>query len=463
MGSEPISRTRPRASKFAKVLSAMAFENDTITACATPPGLSALALIRISGLQAIPIAEKLSQSPLKPRSPVPVKLHHNQSTLDEVVVTSWPNPKSYTGEDLIEISCHGNPLIVESILQAVCSLGARPARPGEFTERAFLNGRIDLTKAEAVLDVIHARSERALLAGQRALAGKLSSRLMADRESLLQLLARMEAWIDFPEEDIQPEVGEGFRSEISNLLKSSASLLATAPLGQRLRSGYRLVLSGPPNAGKSTLLNALLGMDRALVSPIPGTTRDTVEESIVLNGFPVRLIDTAGLRSSTDPIELEGMGRTRAAMDSADLILALIDSSQTNDPCAKDWISYGPKVIPVLTKGDLPSSNSFSGLTVSAHTGLGLDDLRNKIIQHLKADLHAPGSDEIAVNARHEDALRRVTEALACASASLLNRAAPELIASDLRLALQALESILGVGTSEDVLDRLFAQFCIGK
>ncbi|NBT24443.1 tRNA uridine-5-carboxymethylaminomethyl(34) synthesis GTPase MnmE [bacterium] len=441
----------------------MAFEKDTITACATPPGVSALAMIRISGPQAIPIAAKLAASPPKPRSPVAVKVHHNQAILDEVVMTSWPNPKSYTGEDLVEISCHGNPLIVESILQAVCSLGARPARPGEFTERAFLNGRIDLTRAEAILDVLHARSERALLAGQRALAGKLSARLMADRESILQLLARIEAWIDFPEEDIQPEVGEGFRLEISNLLKSSAALLATAPLGQRLRSGYRLVLSGPPNAGKSTLLNALLGMDRALVSPVPGTTRDTVEESIVLNGFPVRLIDTAGLRSSTDPVEIEGISRTRAALESADLILALIDSTQPDDPCAKEWSRYGTKVIPVLTKGDLPRSNNLPGLTVSAQTGLGLDSLKEKIAQHLKGDLHAPGADEIAVNARHEDALRRVTEALACASASLCNRAAPELVASDLRLALQALESILGVGTSEDVLDRLFAQFCIGK
>ena len=441
----------------------MAFEKDTIAACSTPPGVSALALIRISGPLAISIAETLSGATLTPKNPLPTRLNQNTKTLDEVVITTWPNPKSYTGENLVEITCHGNPLIIESILNSIYSLGGRPARPGEFTERAFLHGRIDLTKAEAVLDILHARSNRSLLAGQRALAGGLSERLMADREKLLQLLARIEAWIDFPDEDIQPEVGDGFRSEIKDLLKSVASLLDTAPLGHRLRSGYRLVLAGPPNAGKSSLLNALLGLDRALVSSIPGTTRDTVEESILLAGFSVRLIDTAGLRPSSDPLEQEGMARTRAAMKTADLVLALIDSTQSSDPCGAEWPPLGAKVLPIFTKVDLPPKQKTSGLTVSAQTGAGLDSLRSKISQHLTADLATPGADEIAINSRHEDALRRTAEALACASASLSNQTAPELVASDLRLALQSLESILGVGTSEDVLDRLFSQFCIGK
>jgi len=439
------------------------FEKDTITACATPPGTSALALIRLSGPGSISIAEKLSGKQLPPRSPLPTHLRLQETILDEVVITTWPKPKSYTGEDLVEMSCHGNPIIVQSILQAICTLGARPARPGEFTERAFLNGRMDLTKAEAVLDVLHARSERALRAGQRALAGQLSDRLMADRETLLQLLARIEAWIDFPEEDIQPEVGAGFLSDIKALLKSTASLLSTAPLGYRLRSGYRLVLAGPPNAGKSSLLNALLGMDRALVSPIPGTTRDTVEESITLAGFPVRLIDTAGLHTSKDPVEIQGMARTRAAMQNADLVLALIDSTHPDDPCAKEWELICHQVITVLTKSDLPSKQARKGVRVSAKTGEGLDTLQSQISQRLTADLGAPGADEIAITTRHEDALRKTTEALACASASLMAKSAPELVASDLRLALHSLESILGVGTSEDVLDRLFAQFCIGK
>jgi len=441
----------------------VAFEKDTITACATPPGVSALAIIRLSGPHALAIAQKLGDRDLPPRKPLAVRLQLQKQDLDEAVVTFWPNPKSYTGEDLVEISCHGNPLIVETLLQTLCKLGARMARPGEFTERAFLSGRIDLTRAEAVLDVLHARSERALLAAQRALAGKLSNHLMADRERLLNLLARIEAWIDFPDEDIQPEVGDGFQSEVSALLKSSAQLLSTAPLGHRLRSGYRLVLAGPPNVGKSSLLNTLLGNNRAIVSSTPGTTRDTVEESIVLAGFPVRLIDTAGLRPSTDPVELEGMARTRTAMVSADLVLALIDRTQLVDPCRQEWERLGNKVLKVLTKGDLPQVSKEDGLLVSSQTGTGLDELRRTITHRLTENVTAPGSDEIAINARHEDALRRASEALAAALSSLNAKAVPELVASDLRQALQALESILGVGTSEDVLDRLFAQFCIGK
>jgi tRNA modification GTPase len=441
----------------------VAFEKDTITACATPPGVSALAIIRLSGPHALAIAQKLGDRDLPPRKPLAVRLQLQKQDLDEAVVTFWPNPKSYTGEDLVEISCHGNPLIVETLLQTLCKLGARMARPGEFTERAFLSGRIDLTRAEAVLDVLHARSERALLAAQRALAGKLSNHLMADRERLLNLLARIEAWIDFPDEDIQPEVGDGFQSEVSALLKSSTQLLSTAPLGHRLRSGYRLVLAGPPNVGKSSLLNTLLGNNRAIVSSTPGTTRDTVEESIVLAGFPVRLIDTAGLRPSTDPVELEGMARTRTAMVSADLVLALIDRTQLVDPCRQEWERLGNKVLKVLTKGDLPQVSKEDGLLVSSQTGTGLDELRRTITHRLTENVTAPGSDEIAINARHEDALRRASEALAAALSSLNAKAAPELVASDLRQALQALESILGVGTSEDVLDRLFAQFCIGK
>jgi tRNA modification GTPase len=434
----------------------MAFEKDTIAACATPPGVSALALIRLSGPQASSMASDLLGKPPPPHQPLPRRLRLGGQVLDEAVTTFWPGPRSYTGEDLVEISCHGNPLVVETILQALQKQGARMARPGEFTERAFLHGRIDLTQAESVLDVLHAGSERALLAAQRALAGRLRDRLM-------EILARIEAYIDFPEEDIQPEVGDGFRKEVSRLLQMISGLLATAPLGQRLRSGYRLVLMGPPNVGKSSLLNALLGSDRAIVSSVPGTTRDTVEESIVLAGFPVRLIDTAGLRPSSDPVEQEGIHRTRTAAEQADLVLALIDRTLPQDPCESEWTRFNGKLLKILTKADLPGTYSGEGHPVSAKTGEGLDSLRKTVAQRLTGNLLAPGSEEIAVNARHAEALQKATEGLATASSSLATRAAPELVASDLRLALQALESILGVGTSEDVLDRLFTQFCIGK
>lgn len=286
---------------------------------------------------------------------------------------------------------------------------------------------------------------------------------MEIRSGLLDLLARIEAFIDFPEEDIQPEVGEKFRGDVSGLLRSLSGLLSTAPLGQRLRSGYRLVLLGPPNVGKSSLLNALLGLDRAIVSPVPGTTRDTVEESIVLAGFPVRLVDTAGLRPSPDPVEQEGIHRTRRAAEQADLILALIDRTQAKDPCESEWPHWNGKLLRVLTKADQPAVFPGEGHPVSAQTGEGLEQLRQTVARRLAGDWLAPGAEEIAVNARHAEGLQKATEALATASSSLATRAAPELVASDLRLALQALESILGVGTSEDVLDRLFARFCIGK
>ena len=449
--------------RFWKDLVFMPFEKDTIAACASPPGVSALALIRISGPKAPAIVANLMGQPLPPRQPLARRLRLEKQVLDEAVVTFWPGPRSYTGEDLVEVSCHGNPLVVETILQTLQKQGARMARPGEFTERAFLHGRIDLTQAEAVLDVLHAGSERALLAAQRALAGQLKDRLMEIRSGLLDLLARIEAFIDFPEEDIQPEVGEGFRKDVSRLLQGISSLLSTAPLGQRLRSGYRLVLMGPPNVGKSSLLNALLGTDRAIVSPVPGTTRDTVEESIVLAGFPVRLIDTAGLRPANDPVEQAGIQRTRTAAEQADLILGLVDRTRPTDPCESEWARFHGKLLKILTKSDLPGAYAGEGHAVSAKTGEGLDSLRRAVAQKLAGNLLSPGAEEIAVNARHAEGLQRATEALATASSSLASRAAPELVASDLRLALQALESILGVGTSEDVLDRLFAQFCIGK
>jgi len=446
-----------------KDFSLMAFEKDTIAACATPPGVSALALIRLSGPRAPVIAGELLGESLTPRQPLPRRLRLDGRVLDEAVTTFWPGPRSYTGEDLVEISCHGNPLAVETILHALQKRGARMARPGEFTERAFLHGRIDLTQAEAVLDVLHAGSERALLAAQRSLGGQLKDRLMEIRSGLLDLLARIEAYIDFPEEDIQPEVGDGFRKEVSRLLQMISGLLATAPLGQRLRSGYRLVLMGPPNVGKSSLLNALLGSDRAIVSSVPGTTRDTVEESIVLAGFPIRLIDTAGLRPPTDPVEQEGIQRTRTAAEQADLVIALIDRTQAKDPCESEWSRFNGKLLRVLTKSDLPAAFSGEGQPVSAKTGEGLEQMRQTVARRLAGDFLTPGSEEIAINTRHTEALQKTTEGLATASSSLATRAAPELVASDLRLALQALESILGVGTSEDVLDRLFAQFCIGK
>jgi tRNA modification GTPase len=433
--------------------------SDTIIALATPPGVAALALIRLSGPQSHAILHALSGT-------IPAIQHATHATLrspageiiDDVVFTLWQSPRSHTGEDVAEISCHGNTRIVESIINAALTLGARSARPGEFTQRAFLNDRIDLTQAEAVMDLIHARSERALQAARRLQSGALGKQVTHMRESLLQTLAHLEAYIDFPDEDIDPETGQNFTQRINSLAQSIRDLLATAPEGRRLREGFTVVLAGAPNAGKSSLLNALLQRDRAIVSPIPGTTRDTIEETITLAGLPVRLIDTAGLRDDADAVESLGIDRTREALASADLILHLADPASPTSPA--------PAAVPVLilwTKADLHPTAPGPGLRVCAQNGEGLGSLHQEIIRQLHLDETSPSHESVAINTRHEALLHQALEALVRAHAAQSSAQPPEFISADLRQAMDALAQIVGETTNEDVLDRLFQNFCIGK
>src|SRR6516165_11893216 len=305
---------------------------NTIAAISTPIGEGAIAVVRLTGAAALSILNRIFRSSVAPANFEPRhvyfgQIHDDAAKVDEVLVTFFRGPASYTGEDVVEISCHGGLLVTRRLLDLVLSAGARMANPGEFTQRAFLNGKMDLTQAEAVMDLIRAQTELALRAANEQLSGRLGTELTEIREELLTTLAHVEAYIDFPEESIDPDTGKTLLNRIQSLSQQLDRLLATADQGRVLRHGLRTVIYGKPNVGKSSLLNLLLGYDRAIVSEIPGTTRDTIEEVINVRGIPVRLVDTAGKRSSADSIEQEGIRRTELQLAQADLVLQVVDAS----------------------------------------------------------------------------------------------------------------------------------------
>lgn len=449
---------------------------DTIVAPATPAGSSALAVVRISG----PDTEALARA-LLGRSPAPRRAVHvdyrsrDGRLLDDVLLTFFAGPASYTGEDALEIATHGNPFIVQKVLEDLLARGCRTAEPGEFTQRAFLNGRMDLSQAEAVMDVIHARSERALAAAQGQLRGALGRRVEALVERLLAVLARVEAYIDFPEDDLPEEDKKLVANEIAELERSIASLTATSRYGSILRDGLKTVLIGAPNVGKSSLLNALVGHDRALVSPEPGTTRDFIEERIMVGPHCLRLIDTAGLNPSPAPLERRGIEQTLARAEEADLFLVVIDAADAafSWPAELQSRVSGRNAIGVRNKVDLcaaeaalPCPSELRGIEewvgVSALRGTGIEALRRAIVA--RADRFA-GADEagIAVSSRHAAALDHAKSALGDARVKLQAAAPVELMSADLRAALAALGEITGRIDNERMLDALFATFCIGK
>ncbi|MDR0532851.1 MAG: tRNA uridine-5-carboxymethylaminomethyl(34) synthesis GTPase MnmE [Verrucomicrobiales bacterium] len=439
--------------------------SDTIIALSTPPGVSALALIRISGPQAHELAGRHFGKAPAPRMATHGNLRDTDGKiLDDVVLTSWSAPASFTGEHMVEISCHGNMLIVENILQSLIASGARLAEPGEFSRRAFLNGKMDLSQAEGIIDLIHARSERALRAARALQEGKLGRMMLVERENLLQVLSHLEAYIDFPDEDISPDVGESFRSKITQTQKNIRLLLASAREGAMLRQGLNVVISGAPNAGKSSLLNVLLERDRAIVSPIAGTTRDTIEEEIILEGVVIRLIDSAGLRESDDEIEKLGIARTQQALDKADLVLHLVDGSEPVNKPLTVKVPGNVPVITCLTKCDLsPKQDANGKLPISTVSGTGIAELKNEMIRLLRLNETSANLDYIAISVRHETLLREADECLGNALNAIGQNAAPEYVSSDLRQALDACGKIVGEVTNEDILDRLFKNFCIGK
>ena len=442
----------------------MRFSSDTIAAIATPPGEGAIAMVRISGPDVAPILARIFQSSAKTaaaRQAIFGKIYDGDEVLDQVLVTTFRAPASFTGEDMAEITCHGGILLAARILENVLRSGARAADAGEFSQRAFFNGKIDLTRAEAIMDIISARTAPALRAAALQLEGRLGKEILALRDTVLEVVAHIEAWIDFPEEGIDPSTGHNLLAKINAALERTERLLSTADEGRILREGIRVAIVGLPNAGKSSLLNRLLGMDRAIVSEVPGTTRDTIEESACLRGILFRLTDTAGLRETNDPVEREGVARSGRAMESADLVLHIFDASATTPPAP-----LNDREILVANKCDLLPSGSkkhTGAILVSSLTGEGFDALLDAMT-NANGSKHAGTGDSLAaINARHKALLESAATSLRAAAELVQTSAPPELAAVELRSSLDALGRIVGATDTEDILGEIFSRFCIGK
>jgi tRNA modification GTPase len=469
---------------------------DTIAAVATPPGTGGIGTIRISGTQALPILRALfvrpSGRPLAANRPPPA--HHllygyirdpaTGERVDEVLAAYMPAPHSYTREDVVEFDSHGGPAPLQRILGLTLRQGARPANPGEFTLRAFLHGRLDLAQAEAVLDVINARTQAGLRAAVDQLGGRLSTRVRDFRARLLRVLAHLEAEIDFPEDDVPPS---DVTPLLAPLLDEIRALSAEAESGMLIRQGVRTALIGRPNAGKSSLLNALLRADRAIVTPIPGTTRDTLEETAGLGGVPFVLVDTAGITETADLVEQLGIERSRAAAERADLVLLVIDAAQPLTPADRAALhsvldARGPgaagtdlrdRLLVVLNKSDLPAHVTAGEVAVllpgvplvhaSAATIGGVAELESAMVARVLGGRSTRSDVPLVTNVRHRDALLQAAEHLAGALSAARAGTPAAFVAVDIHAALAALGTITGETVGEDLLDVIFREFCIGK
>jgi tRNA modification GTPase len=457
---------------------------DTICAIATAPGEAAIGVIRLSGPAAVAAADRVvrlrSMRPLKALDDRRVAVGHaidesQDRIIDEVVVTVMRAPNSYTREDVVEISCHGGPHVLKRIVGLLLAPDVRLAQPGEFTRRAFLNGRIDLAQAEAVMDLIHAQSDAATRAAVSQLRGGLSAEIRTLQERLVGLLVEIEANIDFSEEGLEFLPREALVASIDAALAEVKRLLTTADRGRIVRDGASVVIVGRPNVGKSSLLNVLLRENRAIVTPIPGTTRDTIEEIADLGGLTVRLSDTAGLRDTNDPVEVEGIRRTKEAVAGADLIVAVFDGSEplTDDDHAVLNELQGRFIMAVTNKSDLPQrvdvdtiNRAFTGRTdvqtISTRTHHGLEAFVQELTARLGGSL-TPQEGALVTKLRHTEALRRAEASLVHLHHTLGQHGPNECIALDLRGAVDALGEILGTVTTDDLLNEIFSKFCIGK
>lgn len=445
--------------------------SETIAAVATPPGIGGVGIIRISGLLVPVVAEGLIGCVPEPRFATLANFRaRDGETIDQGIVLFFPAPRSFTGEDVLELQGHGGPVVLDLLLQRTLELGARPARPGEFSERAFLNGKLDLAQAEAVADLIESTTEVAARLAGHTLQGELSRRVEGLLEGIVRLRSFVEAAIDFPDEEIDFIADSQVEADLQGLIRDVKDLLTSTHRGCLIREGLDLVIAGPPNAGKSSLLNALAGVDAAIVTDIPGTTRDLLRRQIQLDGIPLHLIDTAGLRPTQDPIEREGIRRAREQIEHADRILWVFDGQSGPDHSDFD-VGLLPVQVPITyVRNKIDLTGTPAGLmhgslgpevAISALTGTGMGTLR----EHLKMVCGFPTSTEgvFMARRRHLDALERALVVLDSALDLLRQAPAMELVAEDLRQAQQALGEITGEFTPDDLLDRIFSGFCIGK
>jgi tRNA modification GTPase len=443
---------------------------ETIAAIATASGSAAVGLLRISGPDALRIAVAMTNGKAEKAIPRTAMLclvfEADGSLIDETLLTYFSAPRSYTGEMTCEFAGHGGVLVMRRLLQRALACGARSAEPGEFTRQAFLNGKLDLTQAEAIMDLISARTDQALHAAHQQRQGHLGRKTEALRDEILETLAHIEAYIDFPDEDISPDVGNALVKRLQSAASDLHSMLATAGRGRILREGIRTVISGAPNTGKSSLLNRLLGFDRAIVSDIAGTTRDTLEESANVGGVLLRLIDTAGIRDHTsDPIEAEGMRRSSAEREQADLVLSVYDATLPAPEILAAAASMQERII-LANKADLgahPSWHEQRAVMLSCSSGEGFGELEARIRDIAQLQEFDAGASMIAINARHQHCLERAREALGAAIALLEAQADLTLTSIELREAMEALGEIAGKLDTEDLLGVIFSRFCIGK
>lgn len=446
----------------------MASSRDTIAAIATAPGAGGVGIVRLSGPKALDIAASICGRALPPRHAHHAAFRDAQGeVLDDGVAIAFPAPRSFTGEDVAELQAHGSPVVLQRLVALACAHGARMARPGEFSERAFLNGKLDLAQAEAIADLIAAADTRAARAARRALDGVFSRRVEAIGARLLALRVHVEAAIDFADEPLDTLGGREVRAQLAHACDELAQLLGDAERGRKLRDGLHAVIVGPPNAGKSSLLNALAGSERAIVTDVAGTTRDTLRETIRLDGLELHLVDTAGLREGGDAIEREGMRRARTELERADVALAVVDARdpQAGRAAVADVVAQVPQVLWIHNKVDLlpaPAADGEDSVHVSAARGSGLDRLHQRL-RALAGAHDGDGSEgEFSARSRHVDALQRAA-AHAAAAAAQLDHEHLELAAEELRLAHDALGEITGRLSADDMLGHIFSSFCIGK
>ena len=457
------------------------YKEDTIAAIATPVGEGGVAIVRVSGPEAEQIGHRIFQPGVNGNGSLQSHvLHHgtifdpaNRRVLDDVLATVMRSPRSYTGEDVLEIHCHGGSFVVHRILEAVLKCGARHAEPGEFTKRAFLNGRLDLAQAEGVLDLIHARTEKGMGLAVDQVRGELSKWVGELREELIDILVQVEAAIDFPEEELELLRREELAGKIDSLNSKILVIINSYDWGRLYREGVTVCIAGRPNVGKSSLLNALLGEERVIVAPLPGTTRDFVEESLNLDGLKVVLWDTAGIREGNDEVERVGVAFSLKKLEEAQGFILVLDgtSPMMQDDHAIMAEVRRKKGIVVVNKNDLPNELPINELkcfapnheivSLSAKTGQGVNDLKKKLRICFLGEESEP--DIVLTNLRHKTALEKSATGLSEASKSLKENLPPEMVAVDLQDTSQNLGEVVGIVTNDDILERVFSQFCIGK